>query len=57
MCACMCGEHPLSRWVSWKGVGEVGRGQMDCRGKFRRDTESVRKWRGREAEKGEGGDG
>lgn len=19
-------EHPLSRWVSWKGVGEVGRG-------------------------------
>lgn len=25
-------EHPLSRWVCWKGVGEVGKGQMEHRG-------------------------
>lgn len=33
-------EHPLSRWVSWKGVGEVGRGadgpRREVRGGARR---------------------
>lgn len=37
------GEHPLSRWVCWKGVGEVGKGQMEHRRKFTSDTLSVRK--------------
>lgn len=34
----MYGEHPLSRWVCWKGVGEVGKGQMEHRRKFTSDT-------------------
>lgn len=36
--AFMYAEHPLSRWVCWKGVGEVGKGQMEHRGKFTSDT-------------------
>lgn len=36
--AFMYAEHPLSRWVCWKAVGEVGKGQMEHRGKFTSDT-------------------
>lgn len=39
-------EHPLSRWVCWKAVGEVGKGQMEHRGKFTSDTSRVRKQQG-----------
>lgn len=45
--ACECTEHPLSRWVCWKGVGEVGKGQMEHRRKFTSNTYSV-------SERGEG---
>lgn len=46
------GEHPLSRWVCWKGVGEVGKGQMEHRRKFTSDALSIRKLE----RDGEGGD-
>lgn len=36
--AVLYGEHPLSGWVCWKGVGEVGKGQMEHRRKFSSDT-------------------
>lgn len=42
----------MSRWVCWKGVGEVGKGQMEHRRKFTSDTLSVRKVE----RDGEGGD-
>lgn len=44
-------EHPLSRWVSWKSVGEVVRGQMDRKEKFMEDIEGVRYTRRRVRER------
>lgn len=35
----MDAEHPLSRWDCWKGVGEVGKGQMEDRRKFTSHSE------------------